>query len=118
MSPRSWIFAGLLSSVVTLFGSVTAPSPAEAAECRYLISNTCRVWEGTVYCVGLAGIEAMEYNMNDKQLASIGCAKLTNKNRFIEVKPVDDPVGSFQKVKLLTPDKVIFLWVRSRELTA
>jgi hypothetical protein len=99
-----------MKQALTMVALILASSSGQAHAWSYceFYKESCTIPPDTIVCTTLTGIEASDYEMNARQLESLGCLTLKNK---VLVKPVADPIGRFQQVKTRKTEKVILLWV-------
>jgi hypothetical protein len=64
---------------------------------------------GAVFCLTRGSAESSNPDMNDKQLASLGCVKV-GKEWKVEAKPSLDGTRNYVQVDLVLPDRVIQGW--------
>jgi len=94
-------------AAVTTLGLAFA---SHAAHAEFRTEQTGTIWPGTVMCLTLAAAEEFDDDMTDRQSAQIGC--LTAQHT-IKVKAASEPIGDWQKVRILGVKDAVFGWVRT-----
>jgi hypothetical protein len=69
-------------------------------------------------CVSRSSLEASRYDMNDKQLKSLGCTKIRAGITVHVLSPTDVIGDALLFVSAELPDQVIRFWIHRSDLTA
>jgi hypothetical protein len=107
----------IMQSIARVWGTATGTalwSSAALASTHDLFGGPYHLNSGTLVCATLEGAENAEYGMNEAQLKSLGCFMT---KREIPVSATPDPeIGILERVKVVTPNNVFLVWVRTRDV--